>query len=70
VDYAALKLTHQLAVRLSVAGFALHGAAALAGANWACDRAARTLPHLVDSVLLGSALALVWLLRLNPLGTP
>lgn len=70
MDYAGLKLIHQCAVALSVAGFMLRGAAALAGARWVRGRAARTWPHLVDSVLLLSALALAWTLRLNPLATP
>ncbi|MBY0368232.1 MAG: SirB2 family protein, partial [Burkholderiaceae bacterium] len=37
-----------------------------AGARWVRGRAAKTLPHLVDSVLLLSALLLAWMLRLTP----
>lgn len=70
MDYAALKLVHQGAVTLSIAGFVARGAASLAGAAWVRGRAARTLPHLVDTVLLASAIGLAWMLRLNPLETP
>jgi len=57
---------HQAAVTLSIAGFFVRGAASLGGARWVQGRAARTLPHLVDTVLLLSALALAWMLRLTP----
>lgn len=70
MDYAALKLVHQSAVTLSIAGFFARGWGSLAGAAWVRGRAARTLPHLVDTVLLGSAIALAWTLHLNPLATP
>jgi uncharacterized membrane protein SirB2 len=66
MDYVAIKLVHQTAVALSITGFFVRGAAALAGAEWVRRRAARTLPHLVDSVLLLSALTLAWMLRLTP----
>jgi uncharacterized membrane protein SirB2 len=70
VDYALIKLIHQGAVALSLTGFFVRGAASLAGASWVRGRAAKTLPHLVDSVLLLSALTLAWLLRLNPGNAP
>lgn len=70
MDYASLKLIHQSAVTLSIAGFVARGAAALSGSAWVRSRAARTLPHLVDTVLLASAIALARMLRLNPLETP
>jgi uncharacterized membrane protein SirB2 len=70
MDYATLKLVHQSAVALSVAGFFARGLGSLAGAAWVRARTARTLPHIVDTVLLGSAIGLAWMLRLNPLSTP
>lgn len=70
MEYAALKLVHQASVVLSISGFIVRGAASLAGAAWVRSRSARTLPHVVDTVLLASALGLVWSLRLNPLDTP
>lgn len=68
MDYFTLKLIHQSAVALSVGGFAVRGAASLLGARWVQGRVAKTLPHLVDSVLLLSALTLAWMLRLSPAG--
>jgi uncharacterized membrane protein SirB2 len=70
MDYATLKLVHQTAVALSIGGFAARGVAALLDARWVRSRAARTWPHVVDTVLLASALGLAWLLRLNPITTP
>lgn len=70
MDYLTVKLIHQGAVVLSVAGFALRGAGLLAGAAWARGRVAKRLPHLVDTVLLLSALLLAWMLRLNPAQAP
>ncbi len=66
MDYFVIKLVHQSAVALSITGFFVRGAASLAGAPWVTHRAARTLPHLVDSVLLLSALTMAWMLRLTP----
>ena len=70
MDYATLKLIHQGAVAVSIAGFMARGAGALAGARWARGRLSRTLPHVVDTVLLATAIALAWMLRMNPLVTP
>ena len=70
MDYGVIKSVHQGAVALSVAGFFARGAASLAGAGWVRGRLARTLPHVVDSVLLASALALAWMLRPTPASAP
>jgi uncharacterized membrane protein SirB2 len=59
VDYAALKLLHMGCAGASATLFMLRGAIMWRGAS--CPRALRVLPHLLDTVLLGSALALaVW----------
>lgn len=70
MDYLTLKLIHQGAVAISITGFFARGAGALAGAAWARRRMARTVPHVVDTVLLATAIALAWMLRLDPLATP
>ena len=62
MDYVVIKTLHQSAVVLSGAGFFARGWGALRGAAWVRSRIAKTLPHVVDTVLLGSALALVWML--------
>jgi uncharacterized membrane protein SirB2 len=70
MDYAALKLLHQGTVTLSITGFVARGLGSFIGAAWVQGRAARTLPHMVDTVLLLSALALAWMLRLTPGAAP
>src|SRR5664279_1793465 len=70
LDYATLKLVHQSAVALSVTGFVVRGAASFLGAAWVTGRAARTAPHVVDTVLLLSALTLAWMLRPTPGNAP
>ena len=70
MDYSTLKLIHQASVVLSVSGFFARGLASFAGAAWARGRVARTLPHIVDTVLLGSALLMAWMLRLTPGAAP
>jgi len=57
------------AVAASFLGFTARAVAALAGAAWLRSRPARTLPHVIDTVLLLSALALVWGLGLAPWST-
>lgn len=70
MDYFTLKTIHQGAVVLSLAGFVVRGTASLRGAAWVRGRIAKTLPHLVDTVLLVSALLLAWQLRLTPGNAP
>lgn len=70
LDYTTVKLVHQSAVVLSVAGFFARGWASFAGAGWVRTRAAKTVPHVVDTVLLVSALTLAWWLHLDPRDAP
>lgn len=70
MDYFTVKTLHQSAVALSFAGFFVRGAASLAGARWVRSRAARSIPHLIDTVLLASALTLAWMLRIHPGSAP
>jgi uncharacterized membrane protein SirB2 len=57
-------------VALSLAGFVARGIGMLSGAAWIARRAAKTLPHVVDTVLIVSAIWLAWLLRLSPTNVP
>jgi uncharacterized membrane protein SirB2 len=66
-SYAVLKAIHVGAVTLSGAGFFARGLGMLAGARWVHGRLARVAPHLVDTTLLVSAVALAWTLRVSPL---
>ena len=70
MDYDLLQLVHESAVALSFAGFLARGIGMLGDAAWIRSRVAKTLPHVVDTVLIVSAIALAWLLRLSPMHTP
>lgn len=70
MDYFTVKIVHQGAAALSFTGFFARGIGALASAAWVSGRAAKSLPHVVDSVLLLSALTLAWMLRLSPTAAP
>lgn len=70
MDYVVVKTVHQTAVALSFAGFFARGVGALHGAAWVRGGFAQRAPHVVDSVLLLSALTLAWMLRLNPTQAP
>jgi uncharacterized membrane protein SirB2 len=70
MDYTTVKLVHQSAVALSLGGFALRGWASLRGQAWVSRPAARRWPHLIDTVLLGSAVTLAWMAGLAPWHTP
>jgi uncharacterized membrane protein SirB2 len=70
MNYAMLKMIHISAVAVSFCGFAVRGVGALCGASWVRHRAARMLPHVVDTVLLLSALGMLWLVRLAPWALP
>jgi len=70
MDYITLRTIHESAVALSITGFFLRGAAGLAGAAWVRGRAAKTVPHVVDTVLLASAIALAWMLGITPFAAP
>ncbi len=70
MEYLALKHLHLGAVALSATGFAVRGLASLTGAAWVRSRPAKIVPHVVDTVLLLSAIALATTLQLNPASTP
>jgi len=67
--YATLKLVHVTAVVLSGAGFVTRYVRAVTGRpparGWL-----RAAPHVVDSVLLASALGLAWIGGFRPLEVP
>jgi len=68
--YATLKLIHMSAVAIAFFGFAARGLGVVSGAAWVRHRLTRTLPHLVDTVLLLSAVAMLWVMRLSPWALP
>jgi len=70
MEYGTLKIIHQCAVAVSFAGFVARGIGMFQGATWVRQRVAKTLPHIIDTVLIVSAIWLAWLLRLSPSNTP
>ena len=70
MDYPTLKGIHLSAVALSLGGFVVRAPAAILEAVWVRHRIMRVLPHLIDTVLLTSAIGLAWMAGLNPLQTP
>jgi uncharacterized membrane protein SirB2 len=70
IDYTIIKLLHQSAVALSGLGFFVRGIASLRAAQWTQSRIAKTLPHVVDTVLLLSAVALAAMMGINPVHVP
>jgi uncharacterized membrane protein SirB2 len=70
MDYGVVKLIHQSAVTLSFLGFLARGLGMMADSDWVRDRVARTLPHIIDTILLLSGVALALQLRLSPTAAP
>jgi len=66
--YVALKHLHVTCVVLSGLGFCLRGWWMLRDSPALQQRLARVLPHLVDTLLLGSALSMAWLSGQYPFG--
>ena len=65
-----LKLTHVSCALLSISGFALRGYWRLSDNPLRERRLTRVLPHLVDTLLLGSAVAMLIAWNLSPLQLP
>jgi uncharacterized membrane protein SirB2 len=61
VEYATLKAVHVTSAILSIAGFAARGALMLRDSPLLKAPFVRTAPHVLDTVLLASAIALAWL---------
>ncbi len=61
MSYLAIKHLHVTCVLLSGLGFGLRGWWMLRESPLRLHRLTRILPHLVDSLLLGSALTLAWM---------
>lgn len=61
MSYLLLKHLHVTCVVLSGAGFALRAYWMLTASPLLLHRLTRSLPHLVDTLLLGSALLMAWM---------
>lgn len=64
--YVAIKHLHVACVALSLAGFVARGALMFAGSPLLQARFVRIAPHVVDTVLLASAVWLAWFLGQIP----
>lgn len=64
--YFTIKSVHVWAVALSIALFSLRGALMLARSRWLESPLVRYTPHVVDTVLLASALLLTTIVRQYP----
>jgi uncharacterized membrane protein SirB2 len=69
-EYRLAYSVHVVCVVISVSLFVARGAAETAGADWRKWRVLRVAPHFVDTVLLASAVTMVWLLGLSPIAQP
>ena len=70
MDYLALKYTHVSCAVLSGLGFLLRGVWMASGSSRLHHRLTRTLPHLVDTLLLATAILMVLRLGQYPFTTP
>ena len=68
--YLYLREVHIACVILSGVGFFLRGCGRLTGAPWVMQRWAKTVPHLVDTVLLSTAIALAIISQQYPFEQP
>ena len=60
LDHSTIKFVHASAAALSISGFALRGAWMLRSPQRLQQRWVRVVPHVIDTVLLGTALWLAW----------
>jgi uncharacterized membrane protein SirB2 len=65
-NFELLKLLHMSCAFLSIGGFTLRGYWMLTDDARLRQRAARLLPHLLDTVLLGSAIGMLVIWQVNP----
>jgi uncharacterized membrane protein SirB2 len=68
--FQSLKLLHVSSAFLSIAGFGLRGYWMARDNPLLQHRAAKVLPHIIDTLLLSSAIAMLVYLQLSPLAQP
>ena len=64
--YGLLRAMHITCAGLSIAGFLRRGSWMLAGSPLLHARATRVLPHIIDTLLLASAVGLLFIIRQAP----
>ena len=65
--FAALKLVHMSCAFLSISGFTLRGYWMISGNPLLHSRPARIAPHIVDTLLLATAVGMLFIWRVSPL---
>ena len=68
--FELLKLLHVSCAFASITGFSLRGYWMVSDNTLLQHRAVKVIPHIIDTLLLGSAIALLVILRLSPLEQP
>ena len=68
MDYLLFKQIHASLALISVTGFVLRWTWRMQQSRWAFTRAARVIPHVVDTLLLVSAFAMIALADQVPVG--
>ena len=63
----ALKLVHTSSAFLSIAGFTLRGYWMISGSPLLRRKPAKVVPHVIDTLLLGSAVGMLVIWRVSPL---
>ena len=64
--FEVLKATHVLCAALSIGGFVLRGCWMFSGNALLDKRIAKTLPHIIDTLLLGSAIGMLFIWQASP----
>ena len=70
MSYILLKHTHMTLAAASLALFLLRGAWMLAGSQMLSRCWVKLTPHMIDTLLLASALALAWWAGISPMTSP
>lgn len=70
MGFFVLKTVHVVAAMATICGFLLRGYWMLTESDRLQLPATRIVPHIVDTVFLLSAVAMVWMLQLNPFTQP
>lgn len=70
MEYVSLKATHIACVILSYALFFARGIWMMRGSSMLARRWVRIAPHVIDTLLLASAIAMLVVLGLNPVTVP
>ena len=68
--FDTLKIIHVSCAMLSISGFALRGYWMFSANPLLNHRLAKTLPHVVDTLLLGTAVAMLVIWQTSPLSVP